>query len=140
MPGQLRAEAILGLEGGAILEEQRGGLIRILGGDRKISGQEQKELCASQEGFIGGNRMGGAGGHGIKRRGEATFYSTPSVHQPFTHSTSFKPHHSPAKQRLLGPFSRCVEAPRSKVVSLESHGHKVDVQGSGPGTQAVHGA
>ena len=30
-----------------------------------------------------------------------------------------------------------VEAPRSKVVSLESHGHKVGVQGSGPGTQVV---
>lgn len=30
-----------------------------------------------------------------------------------------------------------VEAPRSKVVPLESHGHKVDVQGSGLGTQVV---
>ena len=30
-----------------------------------------------------------------------------------------------------------VEAPRSKVVSLESHSHKVDVQGSGPGTQVA---
>lgn len=48
----------------------------------------------------GGNRMEGKG-HVIKRREtrEATFYSTPTVHQPFTHSMSFKPHHGPAKQR-----------------------------------------
>lgn len=67
----------------------------------------------------------------------ATSYATLTVCQPLTHFISFTPHRSP-----YAHFSGVeTEAQRSKVAYLESHSQKVEVQGSGPTTQAcVHRA
>lgn len=97
-------------------------------------------LCLCSE--WNGEQDGAAGGgHRMKRRESRELLPTP-------HLLCTSPSHAPCPLSLTtvllsrGCYAHIsdvdTEAPRSKLASLESHGQKVEVQGSGPRTQAVY--
>lgn len=135
VPGLLRAEAILGLEGGSHPRSEHRRPHSILVGQGKSLGRSRKGAVCLPRGFQVGAEWRGRG-HGIKKR-RSYFHSTFCA-PALPHSTSFKPLQSLLSRSCWAYFLNVgVEAPRRSSVSLESHVHKVDVQGSGPGTQVV---
>lgn len=114
------------------------GAVRSCVPPKRVSSGGRLCLCSEWNGEQDG---AAGGGHRMKRRETRELLPTP-------HLLCASPSHAPCPLSLTtvllsrGYYAHIsdvdTEAPRRKLASLESHGRKVEVQGSGPRTQAAY--